>query len=297
MKKASCLIIILSKKIFIVENTARRESFWYEAGIMEARGKKVIPYMLDIPRNEWNNYLSNTPIRQTQATNDISELIVQIEQTHTFKKNFFRDRTIALYGNSRVYYSEMSVLINIRKEVLDSVLKRIQLLDDDGIQTRIDVMKLFQKEIHFGINLYRFGKDCFIKHPYYSAYVDESQILRQDCNSINYDNRFNLLSQNINNASFAIKVDFIIPIHEVLGSAIKPYMEISKNSVIRRNDLINILRYESNEEIFDQKLDVVSESRGKTNRVYFNLYFDDDNMLMECNDEIIGAKCNYIYAK
>lgn len=297
LKKASCLVLVMSKTVFDEKNAQRKEAFWYEAGFMEARGQKVIPFVLDIPRNEWDNYLGKTPIRQMQATNSIPDLIAQIEQTRAFKKSFFSDRTVALYGNSRVYYSEMTVLMNIRKELVDGILQRLQILDDDEIQTRSDVLKLLQKEINFGVKLHRFGKDCFINHPYYSAYTAESQVLDMDCNALNQDNRFSLLSQNANGNAYAIKVDFIIPNHEVLGVAIKPYMEINKNSPIRKSDLVNLLKTESSQEVFEQKLDAKLVSLDRTERLYFNLYFDDDTMLIACNDENIGSSCNYIYAK
>lgn len=297
LKKASCLVLVMSKAVFEEANSPRKESFWYEAGFMEARGQKVIPFVLDIPRNEWDNYLGKTPIRQMQATNSIPDLIEQIEQTRAFKKSFFSDRMVALYGNARVYYSEMTVLLNIRKEVLDSILKRLLLLEDDEIQTRSDVLKLLQKEINFGVKLHRFGKECFISHPYYQAYAAESEVLNKDCTALNQDNRFSLLSQNVNSNSFTVKIDFIIPNHEVLGVAIKPYMEINKNSAIRKADILNLLKNESTQEIFEGKLDAVVQSGDRTERVYFNLYFDDDNMLIDCDDETIGKTCNYIYAK
>ena len=297
LKKASCLVMIMSKTVFEEENSPRKESFWYEAGYMEARGQKVIPFVLDIPRNEWDEYLGKTPIRQMQATNSISDLIAQIEQTRPFKKSFFNDRAVALYGNARVFYAEMTVLMNIRKELVDSILQRLQILEDDEVQTRSDVLKLLQKEINFGVRLHRFGKDCFIQHPYYSAYLDESNVLNMDCNALNQDNRFSLLSQNVNGNGYAIKIDFIIPNHEVWGVAEKRNMEINKTPPIRKEDLLNILKMESTQEVFDSKLDAKLISSDKTERVYFNLYFDDDTMLIDCKDEDIGKTCNYVYAK
>lgn len=297
LKKASCLVLIMSKTVFEEQNSPRKESFWFEAGYMEARGQKVIPFVLDIPRNEWDEYLGKTPIRQMQATNSLPDLIAQIEQTRPFKKSFFFDRTVAHYGNARVFYAEMTVLMNIRKDLVDGILQRLQILDDDEIQTRSDVLKLLQKEINFGVKLHRFGKECFIQHPYYSAYLEESKVLDMDCNALNQDNRFSLLSQNGNGNGYAIKVDFIIPNHEVLGVAVKPYMEINKNSPIRKADLLNLLKTESTQEVFEGKLDAKLVSTEKTERVYFNLYFDDDTMLIDCNDENIGKTCNYVYAK
>ena len=50
-------------------------------------------------------------------------------------------------------------------------------------------------------------------------------------------------------------------------------------------------------EIFDSRLDAKCVPTEKTQRVYFNLYFDDDKMLLPCNDEIIGQTCNFVYPK
>lgn len=297
LKRASCLIIVMSRAFFAEENAERREAFWYEAGLMEARGQSVIPYFCDIPRGEWDGFISKTPIRQKQATDSVDELINQIELTRAFKKSFFKDRKVALYGNSRTYYTKLTVLFNIKKEVLDGILARLKLLEDDEVQTRSDILNILHREINFGARIYRFGKECFIKHPYYSAYLPEAEILDIDCNATNADNRFNMLSQNINSASCAVKVDFILPNHEVLGVSVKPYMEISKNSVIRKADLINLLKSECGDEIFNEKLDVKEASTPRTDRVYFNFYFDDDTLIIDCDNPDFGKSCNYIYAK
>lgn len=297
IRRASCIVMVLSKTFFLDENLERRESFWYEVGLMEAMGKTIMPYFIGIERNEWDRYLSSTPIRQMQATNNIGELVAQIEQTRAFKKSFFRNREVAYYGNARVFYSRLSVLFNIKKDVIDSIFNRLMLLNDDEIRTKGDILNLLHREVNFGMKLFRFGRTCFIEHPAYTAYRNEAVVLDIDCNAINADNRFSLLSQNINNSSFLVKVDYILPNHEVLGVSVKPYLEISKNSVIRKGDLLNFLKHENGEEIFNNKLDVTCESTPKTERIYFNLYFEDDNMLVSCNDEKLGKTCNFLYAK
>jgi len=297
LKKASCLVVVMSKAFFAPENEERRKSFWYEVGIMEARGQAVIPYMLDIDKSQWDAYLTTTPIRQKQATGSFSDLIKQIDETRIFKKHFFSDRNVAYFGNSRVFYSEISVLLNIRKEAVDAILNRLKLLDDEDINTTQDILELLHKEIHFGIKLHRFGKPDFTEHPYYSVYKAEAEILDLDCTPSNAYNRFTLLSQNLNNGSYAVKVDFIFPNHEIFGVAFKPYMEINKNSPIRKGDLMKILEFETTREIFDTRLDAKCVPTEKTQRVYFNLYFDDDKMLLPCNDEVIGETCNFVYPK
>ena len=120
LKKASCLVMIMSKTVFEEENSPRKESFWYEAGYMEARGQKVIPFVLDIPRNEWDEYLGKTPIRQMQATNSISDLIAQIEQTRPFKKSFFNRIHISIINKCTsytisifIFYSKESISFNV----------------------------------------------------------------------------------------------------------------------------------------------------------------------------------------
>lgn len=297
LRKASCLIVVMSTAFFAPENEERRKAFWYEAGIIEARGQTVIPYMLDIDKAQWDSYLTTTPIRQKQATGNFVDLIKQIEETRVFKKNFFSHREIAYFGNSRVFYSEISVLFNIRKEAVDGILNRLKLLGDEDMDTTQDVLNILHREINFGIKLHRFGKSDFTEHPYYSVYKDEADVLNLDCAPNNFYNRFTLLSQNLNNGSYAVKVDFVFPNHEIFGVAFKPYMEINRNSPIRKGDLLKILELETNKEVFDDKLNAVCVPGAKTQRVYFNLYFDDDKMLIDCNDELIGKTCNFVYAK
>lgn len=297
LEKASCLVVIMSKTFFAQENEDRRKAFWYEVGLMEARGQVVIPYMLDIDKSQWDSYLTTTPIRQKQATGSFEELIKQIDETRVFKKHFFNDRNVAYYGNSRVFYSEISVLLNIRKEAVDAILARLKLLDDEDINTTQDILELLHKEVHFGIKLHRFGKPDFTEHPYYSVYKEEAEVLDLDCTPSNVYNRFALLSQNLNNGSYAVKVDFIFPNHEIFGVAFKPYMEINKNSPIRKGDLLKILEFETTKEIFDTRLDAKWTPTEKTHRIYFNLYFDDDKMLLPCNDDVIGQTCNFVYPK
>ncbi len=297
LKRASCLVLVMSKRFFLEENKIRRESFWYEVGVMEARGQNVIPYIIDIEKNEWDNYLNKTPIRQKQATNNINDLIKIIETTRAFKKSFYAERDIALYANSRIFYSKISVLFNIKKEVLEFIYDRLKRLDDDDIQTKNDILNLLHREVNFGIKLHRFGRYCFIQHPYYSTYLAEAQVLNLDCNPTNIVNHFTILSQNVNNGVCAVKVDFILPNHEILGVAFKPYMEINKNSVIKKGDLVKLLQLENNEQLCEEKMDIIMAKTDKTERVYFNLYFDDDNQIVECNDEEIGKTCNFFYAK
>ncbi len=297
LRKAGCLIVVMTKAFFAPENEERRKAFWYEVGIMEARGCSVIPYMLDIDKTEWDSYLTTTPIRQKQATGNFVDLIKQIEDTRVFKKNFFNDRNVAYYGNARVFYSEISVLFNIRKEAVDGILNRLKLLGDEEMDTRQDVLNILHKEVNFGIKLHRFGKTDFTEHPYYSVYKEEAEVLNIDCMPANVYNRATLLSQNLNNGSYAVKVDFVFPNHEVFGVAFKPYMEINKNSPIRKGDLLKILELETTKETFDNKIDAVCVPTEKTQRVYFNLYFDDDQMLLNCDDEEIGKTCNFVYAK
>ncbi|MBO5713505.1 MAG: hypothetical protein J6R88_04840 [Clostridia bacterium] len=297
LKKAGCIIVVMTKAFFAPENEERRKAVWYEVGVMEARGLSVIPYMLGIDKSEWDGYLTTTPIRQKQATGNFGDLIKQIEASRLFKKNFFTDRNVAFYGNSRVFYSEISVLFNIKKEAVDNILARLRLLEDEDMDTSQEILNILHKEIHFGIKLHRFGKTAFTEHPYYSVYEKEAEILNIDCAPQNTYNRFTLLSQNLNNGSYAVKVDFIFPNHEVFGVAFKPYMEIQKNSPIRKGDIFKILELETTKEVFENKLDAVCVPTDKTQRIYFNLYFDDDQMLFECNDEEIGKTCNFIYAK
>ena len=309
LQKASCLVIVMSQAFFALENEDRRKTFWYEVGIMEARGQTVIPYMLNIDKSQWDAHLSSTPIRQTQATGNFVDLIRQIEDTRIFKKHFFSDRNVAYYGNSRVFYSEISVLLNIRKEAVDAIWERLKQrkdikkilpedvnIDNDSDTTKWILDKL-QEEIHFGIKLHRFGKPDFTEHPYYSVYKEEAQILNLDCTPSTVQNRFTLLSPNLNNGSYAVKVDFIFPNHEIFGVAFKPYMEPAKKSLIRKDDLLKILEFETSSEIYETRLDAKWTPTEKTQRVYFNLYFDDDKMLLPCNDEEIGNTCNFVYPK
>lgn len=302
LQKANCLVIVLSPTVFLPENAKRRESFWYEVGVIEARGKKVIPYFIKMDKKELGKCLEETPIRQMQATNNIEQVVEQIEQVRTFKKNYFTERNVALYGNSRVFYTKMSVLFVIKNEVLDRIYNRALNLEEDDIQTKNDVIQLLQKEINFGIKLYRFGKECFITHPYYSSYIDESKILNMDCYSVNEDNRFMILSQNPS-VGVTIKVDFIIPNHEIFGVSIKPYMEVSRNSIINKNDLKYFLECDLNNSEFLEKVAISDtflnnqESETSKNRIYFNLYFGEDVFLIKFLDGDEEKTCNYIYAK
>lgn len=304
LQKANCLVIVLSPTVFLPENSKRREAFWYEVGVIEARGKRVIPYFIKMDKKDLGKFLEETPIRQMQATNNIDQVVEQIEQVRTFKKNYFLERNVALYGNSRVFYTKMSVLFTIKNEVIDKVYNRALALEEDDIQTKSDIIQLLQKEINFGVKLYRFGKECFINHPYYCSYVDEAKILNIDCNSINEDNRFMILSQNPS-SGVTIKVDFIIPNHEIFGAAIKPYMEVSRNSIINKDDLKYFLEcdldgngYLDKVAISDTFLNLPeSETSKNKSRIYFNLYFGEDVFLIKFLDGEEEKTCNYIYAK
>ena len=189
----------------------------------------------------------------------------------------------------------MSVLFTLKKEYIDKIFDRLQKLEI--AETRLDTLQKLQREINFGVRLFRFGRDCFTEHPYYRAYNPESEILNMDCNPINSYNRFNILSQNASNGSCTIKVDFIIPNHEIFGVAIKPYLEVNFNSFVGMKDLKELLKNDVEEEVFETKLEVKEAETDKTRRIYFNFYFDDDTNLMSCQDEVIGNSCNFFYAK
>ena len=295
LKKATHLILILSPRFFKESNKERCEAFWYEVGLVEARGQHVMPFVIDIQKELWDSHLHKTPIRQKQATDDCEKLISTIEQSLSLRKKFFTDKSISRYGNARVFYSKLSVILNIEESLVEEMYRRLCALNDDEIKTQNDVLMLLHKEINFGIKLYKFGKECLTEHPYYTSYREEGLVLNYDCLSMKSQNRFILLSQEANNGYFPIRIDLLIPNHEILGVSFKPFMEVQKNSVIMKNDLLDLIRRE-NEESSDI-MDPVFENTPKTNRVYFNLFFGDELLLVNCSDSNLGKRCNYIYAK
>ena len=296
LRKANCMILAMTPNFFKKENEIRRHTFWYEVGVMNGHGLLVIPYMINIPHDRWDKYLSKTPIRQTHATGNPEDLMQKIDATRVFRKKFYTDRDVALYGNSRIFYTKLTVLFRITDRTLERIFSRVEQLDDDEISSTEDVISYLQKEINFGTLLYRFGQDLNISHPYYQAYQEEALPLHVDCTPTSAFNRFVVLSHSTDDGVYTVKVDFIIPNHEIFGASFKPYMEIGRNSVLRESDLRDILTDDSGETLCRGKLDICPVTTDKTLRLYFNSYFDKDQIIVPC-DSVIGQTCNFVYPK
>lgn len=299
LRAATIMVIVMTERFFSEEDGERRETCWYEVGAMDAKGYGVIPYFVGIPQSKWDDYLSRTPIRQTQATGDLDELIAEIERRRAFRRTFFTSGETAAFANPRIFYTEQTVLFSVPGSVPDAIVERMKLMDDEEIVERSDAVALLQRELNFGVRLHRFGRREFVDHPYYRPYKAEAVVQNTDVAAGGNTNRFSLISINVNKSAFVIKVTFVMPNHEVLGVSYKPYIEIDKSSPVLLSDAMDLLTLSAGGEDNIRHSDIVTADNGDKQRIYFNLYFDGEGMIVDTagEDEEIGKTCNFVYPK
>lgn len=241
-----------------------------------------------------------SPVRDVQMSNP-DEIVEAIDKYLTLPKNIFRCREIDQFAQNRISYIRFLLLIDCRYSTINKIYQRLRnILDDFSLD---DTYALLEKSISTGLTLFHFGKKDHMTKPIFWPYMDETKLLmidfpvRSALNKIHMYNKENgELRDDIddNDIISSMKMEFIIPNHELLGVSFQAFIQIEDNTILPK-DIKSFLLADG---IKEEYIHVIKKNDKA--RIYFPIILAEDQMKMENIDylkEEYGEVCSYFYPK
>lgn len=238
-----CGVIALS------EASIKSAWVWYEAGILEGLGKRVIPFSL-VSGDQAKNLREKIPdfMRLYNILEKSSDLVEAVRE-----ETFVAGRLRRNPHFDPEAYSELKS-------------NDIQLIFSD-------IPSALQGKINFGLLLVKFGTEQGLAQAKESIAERDGAVLNEP-----------LVPQEvrIDQSGRKCTVNFILPIHKILGTQFKFFVDATDTSLVPE-----VLAYLSNKGVSD----VGRSGSGETQRVYFSISKDDLGV-NETRDGIIN---NYMF--
>lgn len=305
IQKAECAIFIYSPIYQNKKYLACQQMFYYIMGRIESRQKEVYPFLLNMESKKMKDSLRGKPkFVETQWTNSTQTVINQIKKLKVSKELYFKDNpSLNTQVLPRIKQVKITAILHIYQDILkwawDEGMDDIHSEFDESSERRM-IDDLY-RNLKVGAIVIRFGKAETIMQPAFSPYLPESRIILFD-SPAHYDKTilpkpiegsgFNLVSDataNERKISSTIRLEFLVPVHDILGTSFKPYILISKESYWKRNHLLALIKDTMVNESTIKSID-------KENKLYFLLPIYTIDPGQEIND-MVGMNCNFIYPK
>lgn len=294
IKRASVAIMILDDVMICTPEFLNLTM--YECGIVTASAKKI--YLVDngISAKAMNEIFVQLPINSMQLSN-FTDVVATIDKYRTLPKNLFEKREINEYANGRIFYIRMIVMMDIRFGSLKKIYDRFS---GYGDVTMKDILDELEQDISTGLTFMHFEKEERRNHVCLWAYRDETVTVCRDFPVRNAFNKIKVFNSSFQNKSkdtdvvATLKMEFILPNNEMLGTTFKPFLQIDDNTIMS-NDLINMLLDDG------VSMDTIKVVKvGGVVRVYYPLNLGNHNMECDINDELslkYGKTANYVFPK
>jgi len=283
-------VVMLSRELFLKENEDMQNLFWYEVGYMSSKGVKIVLFFLDIPKNERNDYLTTTPVRQVQGTDNVDELIELLDSMRVEEKIFYSDPEVNKYASKRISYVKLTSLFNIYKKDIEKIYNTLCDMDED-VEDENEVLNELLAELRCGCTVMRFNHEEKLGvevEPYYP----EVHTIKRD-----YPIKQHYIKPSVINSSASpdiyatIRAEFILPIHSLLGVTFKPFLSIKRISRFKAEHIKDIILHNANHET--ENRDIAFYKAEKEQRIYFLFEVDTVDSHEEFNE--YGDKLNHLW--
>lgn len=300
IKKANNVIIAINASS--MSNQAYLNASMLEAGYSLGLGKKV--YIMDDGSvKDVQNIFNGLPINHSQLS-DYKNILKDIENKQTLPKVLFNDPSIDKYVKNRIFYISLLVMLDIRYGEIEFIRDR---LEQDDFEK---VYEILESSIKVGTTVLHFGgyrstdapeiwpfkeetRDLLLDYPVRSS-LSKIKIFKSFNNeSLDKGNSGNNSNENTDIIG-TIKMELLIPNHDLLGVSFKPFIEIVENN-ITSNDIKALLRSDG----IDEESIFVKKHENKI-RVYYSIRSNDNRLVSDLDENLVseyGKTCNYVFPK
>lgn len=282
-------VVVLSKAFFEERNRTLRNITWFEIGRVIGMGKKTVLYFLDIPREEVDDYIHRTPVRQIQGCRTVDELFTLVDKCNIMENLFYSDTEINRYASSRIFYVKLTTVFNVFRKNIESMRVHLKRFEPEEKSDK-EVLAEFLQELACGCTVFRFNRREMLDKSH-SPYLAETEMIPKDY-PVNFKyTKPQLLEYSTANDIFAtVKSDLILPVHTILGVDFKPFIAIKKRSKFKMEHLIDLLKMNFNTDDLSVR-DVYTTTDAKLQRAYFLL-----ELVTTSGEGLnVGEKVNYLF--
>ena len=282
-------VVMLSKAFFEDRNKTLRNITWFEIGRVIGLGRKPVLYFLDIPREEVDEYIHRTPVRQIQGCRTADELFSLVEKCNIMENLFYADTEINKYASPRIIYVKLTTVFNVFRKNIETMRAHLSRFEPEQ-KTDKEVLAEFLQELACGCTVFRFNRKETLDKSH-APYLAESDMIKKDY-PVNFKyTKPQLLEYSTAKDIFAtVKSDLILPVHTILGVDFKPFIAIKKRSRFKPEHIIELLKMNFNTDDLSVR-DVFTVTDDKLQRAYFLLE------LVTTDGSGLGAgeKLNYLF--
>ena len=282
-------VIVLSKAFFEEQNRVLQNLTWYETGCLLGQNKKIVLYFLDIDKNELQEKLYKTPVRQIQGCNKMEDLLEFIATNNIMENLFYSDGIINRFASKRIFFVKLTTIFNIYRTNIAEITSQFNRFGNETYDEKT-VLDLFLQELVSGCTVLSFNRKNVLGKEF-TPYLEETEILTKDF-PVNFQySKPELLEYSSADDIYAtVKSEFIIPMHALLGVDFKPFLAIKRRSKFKTDQMLSILKKNFNSsDLFER--DIYIKNDEHLQRVYFLL----DLEVFNTQKEAVGKKANYLY--
>jgi hypothetical protein len=279
---------------------------------MESKGIKVFPFILESPgEDSMRNFLQDKPIAYVQGASNAEDLLKSVKKLNLAVELYFKNPEIDKYVIRHIKHVRITVIMNIRRNTLRGIWEspswnKDQDQGEDYIKSMTDA--LFE-DLKTGATVMRFGKQEVLSHPAYMPYINEGGMIYFN-SPAQYDkttkpkpvneNESANVEQTENEIVTTIRMEFTIPVHEILGTTFKPFLSLSIRSIWKLEHIVELVHADNDAGgLFDP--DTIKAFRDKNeNKIYFLLPLDKNKCVVDAGDEArerYGRQSNFIFPK
>lgn len=282
-------VIVLSEAFFEERNRDLQNITWYEVGCLLGRNKKIVLYFINIAKDELQEKLYRTPVRQIQGCSTQEDLLEFIEKNNIMENLFYTDSSVNRFAAQRIFYTKLTTVFNIYRKNITEMTAQLNRFGGEEYDEKT-VLNLFLQELVCGCTVLRFNRKEVLGKEF-APYMAETDIILKDF-PVNFQySRPELLDYSSADDIYAtVKSDFILPVHALLGVDFKPFIAIKKRSKFKSENILSILKRNYNSDDLSDR-DIYIKTDERLQRVYFLL----DLEIVDAKNSDVGLKANYLF--
>lgn len=297
IKNAACGIFVFSHNLDEDIYLICRQTFYYVMGMMGGKKKNIYPFSLSNEPGEINNLLKGTPISDLHGINEVEKLLVKLKIP---REIYFKDPELNKLVMKRIKRVKITATLSIKRDTMKWIWehgwKKEKKKFNDELKTMIDEL---YEGLRVGASIIKFGKYSTIRQNPFIPYFAESELLYID-SPAQYDKGilpkpiedfefYSRYGKSNANIATTIRLEFIIPVHDILGTAFKPFVMIKSKKYKWKKEHLNIIltNHDSNNHC-------IKVNEGIDEKVYFLLPMTTTNHGQEI-DAMYGTDCNTLF--
>ncbi len=324
LRECSCFVVVISENLLSSEKASASNLLWYQVGQMGAKNAERIrefnarnkangktldsPVFLPVRLEGSRVSLAGTPLQDLNIAGNADEMMRTLQKerfsSRLIKGNLYESESVKRFAGSRISYGSIKVSFDIVEKSFRTV-QQIILRDQQVNISDNELDALIRKCIVGKVHLLSFGtREKMV--PQYKIYEDEIDITPVDfpenfvCSKSYFVNKPDEIKRTGVHA--VLVVEFIVPIHKLLGVYFKPYITIvddARDSYdLNEAEMLELLRptftsSKSPEWYKNTEFDTYYDKEKK--RLYFNLNNDKDKRLKLSPDKHLGEYADREY--